>query len=467
MKLATRGRLQHGVSLIEALVALAVMAIGMLGLVGVQSVLRSTSDVSKQRSEALRLAQVEVERWRSFTTLAGYNNLALGTGTEVGLAGSNATFTRKRTVAALAAPNTGKSLAVEVSWQDRTGENQTVRLATLIAGIGPELAGTLTIPGEGDLVRQPQGRLRGIPVTAKDLGDGTSAFKPPGAPGDVAWRFDNVTGLIRLCTVDPALAPQTSDLTIANLVCGAQNALGVSGFVRYALTTSQPQEADARNPQSDPVPPVAVAITDHGGGVAPTCYSQAVLAPSKYVVYHCAVPVTVIPGVAPTWRGNVAMALTPADLLATTLAENSASKFKVCSYPSPGALAGSATFDGGAGALVLTQAAGSGGFRSWSAGSRIDLVYDSKVYAFSVASSVAVPTPPATSQTVPLRQLLPGSGNGLTGMAYSDVAYRTGSVQYENIATPLVNHNYLVIRAGDTSTAFTCPLSTVAHQPAS
>ena len=62
---------QRGISLIEALLALAVMALGMMGLVGVQSTLRNTSDVAKQRSEAVRIAQVEIERWRAFTALAG------------------------------------------------------------------------------------------------------------------------------------------------------------------------------------------------------------------------------------------------------------------------------------------------------------------------------------------------------------------------------------------------------------
>jgi Tfp pilus assembly protein PilV len=70
----TRNRLQRGISLIEALLALAVMALGMMGLVGVQSTLRSTSDVAKQRSEAVRIAQAEIERWRAFDALNGGAN---------------------------------------------------------------------------------------------------------------------------------------------------------------------------------------------------------------------------------------------------------------------------------------------------------------------------------------------------------------------------------------------------------
>ena len=66
----TRTLHSRGVSLIEALVALAVMSFGMLGVVGMQATLRYNADVSKQRSEAVRLAQEEVERWRSFSVLA-------------------------------------------------------------------------------------------------------------------------------------------------------------------------------------------------------------------------------------------------------------------------------------------------------------------------------------------------------------------------------------------------------------
>src|SRR3990167_8768909 len=63
--------LRHrGVSLVEALIALAVMAFGMLAVVGVQSTMRLNSDLSKQRTEATRIASEEIERLRSFTSVA-------------------------------------------------------------------------------------------------------------------------------------------------------------------------------------------------------------------------------------------------------------------------------------------------------------------------------------------------------------------------------------------------------------
>ena len=61
---------QRGVSLIEALVALAIMAFGMLGIVGMQSSLRTNADISKQRSEAVRIAQEVIEQRRAFWVLA-------------------------------------------------------------------------------------------------------------------------------------------------------------------------------------------------------------------------------------------------------------------------------------------------------------------------------------------------------------------------------------------------------------
>jgi prepilin-type N-terminal cleavage/methylation domain-containing protein len=332
---------QRGVSLIEALVAMAVMAIGMLGLVGVQSTLRSNSDVSKQRSEAVRLAQQEVEKWRAFVTLDagaggtpnGYADLAVGTTSET-ITGGNASFTRQRTVTALAAPRSGKSLLVDVSWSDRTGQTQSVRLATLIAGISPTLASTLTVPGEGDTVRRPQGRSRGIPPLAKDLGNGTSGLKPPGAAGDVAWIFNNGTGLIEVCTTSAATTNDiNTDSTSANFntTCGGSQAMLVSGFVRYALSTTQPGVYDALRPSSQPDSSIEVwANRTAPNSLQVQCSVQHVSLPSAYSAFYCAVPVTVIPNVPPTWSGN--LYFKPTSKFAAALANRSSSLYKACRY---------------------------------------------------------------------------------------------------------------------------------------
>ena len=65
-----RHRAQRGLSLVEALVALAVMAFGMMAYVGIHSGLRLNGDVAKQRAEAVRLAQEAIERWRAFSLMS-------------------------------------------------------------------------------------------------------------------------------------------------------------------------------------------------------------------------------------------------------------------------------------------------------------------------------------------------------------------------------------------------------------
>ncbi|MBE0547932.1 MAG: prepilin-type N-terminal cleavage/methylation domain-containing protein [Rubrivivax sp.] len=342
MKPALLTNNQRGVSLVEALVALAVMGIGMVGLVGVQSTLRSNSDVAKQRSEAVRLAQQEIEQWRAFVALAGpaggttYADLAEGTFTEAGILGSNASFTRRRSVAALGAPRSGKSVVVDVTWEDRSGETQRVSLATLIAGIAPELAATLSVPGDGDLLRQPQGRKRGIPVLAKDLGDGTSGFKPPGAAANVAWRFNDVSGLITLCTTSAA---STADLTTGNIVCGGSTAMLLSGFLRYSTQANPaPSANDAANPPSPalsqpPLPSVDYIDSNGLSGNMSCVWQNTTIGATGYTSYFCAVPVVIVnPELPPSWSGTLRFADNPPTALAATLSENSAALYKVCRY---------------------------------------------------------------------------------------------------------------------------------------
>jgi len=330
----------RGVSLVEALVALAVMAIGMLGLVGVQSSLRANSDAAKQRSEAVRLAQEAIEEWRAFAVLqstAGvtdYQDIAAGTTTDPVINGSNATFTRSRTVTTMPAPRAGKSLRVDVTWQDRAGETQSVQLTTVIAGIAPELAATLSVPATGEATGSaPQGRHRAIPPGAKLLGGqlaGKSGFIPPGASG-VAWVFDNVSGLITICTTT---ASSTALLLDTNIVCGTDNAVLLSGFLRYALGATPPTTADADNPSSPPsAMPSPLQVWVVRGTPVPDlrCYTEDVATPSYYTAYFCAVPVTVIPNnPPPAWSGRVEFR--PSPPMATTLADFSFLRVKACRY---------------------------------------------------------------------------------------------------------------------------------------
>ena len=60
-----RGSGQRGYSLIEALVASLVMAVGALSFIAWQARLLVNVDLSRQRSEALHIAQMDIERVRA------------------------------------------------------------------------------------------------------------------------------------------------------------------------------------------------------------------------------------------------------------------------------------------------------------------------------------------------------------------------------------------------------------------
>lgn len=259
--------LQRGISLIEAVVALAVMAFGLVAIVGVQGTLRSNADISKQRSEAVRIAQERVERWRAFTSLPanaagappGFGNIV--TELPFDVPGQNATYVVTTTVPAVQAPEP-RTLTVTVAWNDRSGTdtnnpNQQISLTTAIAGIAPELAGSLSLPTNSGAIRRVDGRNPVIPQSATKFTDGTSGFVPPQTGGPkVAWVFSNVTGLIEsTCTVPDTTTSAT--LTLAVLAAAncdsTRTAQLVSGFVNFADLSAQPTEAEAEAPSGLPL----------------------------------------------------------------------------------------------------------------------------------------------------------------------------------------------------------------------
>lgn len=312
-------RLSRGISLIEALVALAVMAFGTLSVLGVQGSLRLNADVARQRSEALRIAQFEIENAREAAhTLADFVALDDSGPTEV--VGATGDTVYQRTVA-VATPSAGvddddveldverpryKSVTVSVAWTDRTGQAQAIQLNTSVHGALPVLSGSLSVASDVAPARTPGGRHRAIPLEAVDQGDGTSLFTPPGAGSGVRWRFDNVTGVItRLCDS-----------------CDPVNALLLAGYVRHALTTGQPTGADAELP---PSPAVAVGVqllqTSPPDAPAPVCYARLATA---YVAYFCAV-VRNDAG----WSGRSELVPDATLVLSTG---NEADRFRVCRY---------------------------------------------------------------------------------------------------------------------------------------
>ena len=321
---------QAGISLIEALVALAVMAFGVMGVAGLQATMRQNADISKQRSEAVRIAQEAIEMGRSFSVLltpappasgvaaTAYQGLESTAASTVLGYTTNTSYTLTRSVVDGTEDDPGaprvKTLLVDVSWADRSGQTQSVRLSTSIAGVAPELAGSLAIPANGTPTRQPRGRSVDIPAEAVAQPDGiTSVFTPPGAP-NVRWTFNNASGVI------------TSICNPAE-VCTDTRAFLLSGYVRFATGGNAPTPADAENPPSS-----AFALDVQVNLTAPSvqsiaCHEQ--LQPA-YLAYYCAVPVGNTPPY--QWSGRSVIVTQVGAPLAIDSSVTASGQYKVCRY---------------------------------------------------------------------------------------------------------------------------------------
>lgn len=376
----------RGVSLVEALLALAVMAFGILGVIGLQVTLRNNGDVTRQRAEAVRFAQEELERWRGFTTLttppptghvvsfADLSSASATTLTSIGA--TNTTFTLKRTVNDNSVGRY-KTLRVQVDWTDRNGDTQTVALTSALMGLLPELSGAVAVPSRSLSNTQHYGRHGSIPKSAVTQSDGTVTFAPPGAAAGLVWVFNSSTGQITsVCNPWPT-------------TCTATDAALLSGYIRFALGTSSPTSSDAEFPTtptpSTPTIDVVVNLTSFPT-TPQSCFEQV---NGASIAYFCAVALA--PTLPPAWSGtSVLQGLSLAPTVATG---NSSTQFRVCRYTS------------------------------------------------SASTTVNTDHPLA----------------------------------YNNVTGPLINQNFLVIRAGNGSTVFACPGddaattyingNTAAHQP--
>lgn len=242
----------RGFTLLEALIALLVLSFGMLAIAGFQVTLTRNSDLAKQRTEALRLAQQKVESLRAYGQVDTYTaspHIVNYTDDVVSGADStttNATFNRTWTVTANST-NTEKWVNVQVAWSDRAGQPQTVQLLSVISKFDPRDIGTLATGPGASKVRKPKNRNINIPYPAVTLSGGTqSAFIPP--PGNVTYVFDNSTGnIVKSCTgLTSATLVEGLDLASSAAVCSSIDAYLLSGFVRFD-TSNSPSGAEPTN----------------------------------------------------------------------------------------------------------------------------------------------------------------------------------------------------------------------------
>lgn len=247
----TAARRVRGVTTLEALVALAVVALGILTFIALQARMRLNTDVARQRSEAVRLAQENMENFRAFGTLVAdgtvgnnfsYAGVTTGASSKTVLASSvstasNATYTVTQSVATSSVAGM-KEITINVAWSDRDNQPQSVELRSFIAGVDPRLAAALAIPPNGSPIKDPLGRDLRVPIPAKDLGNGTSVFKPNNG-GTLAFVFNNSTGAVSAkCTAVPTTVT-TQQITSADIgsayACSDVSGLLLSGYVRFSL----------------------------------------------------------------------------------------------------------------------------------------------------------------------------------------------------------------------------------------
>jgi Tfp pilus assembly protein PilV len=300
-------RRQRGATLLEALVAFLVLSLGMLTVARVQTQLRLNSDIARQRSEAVRLAQQDMETLRAFSVLqatagarsyadisSANNTVDLSTGYQ-----TNTRYLVSRKVDAGGTPN-AKNTSVNVSWTDHAGTTQQVVLNSVIAGSNPAYSGALGVAPSRAPVKGAYARSARIPLTAKDLGNGSSALKPVSS-GGVALVFNNLSGEVtaRCAGINPGAA--TKDLSAADLTsCDATMGYLLSGSVRFS-STAPPNAGQA----SEAPLPLAVALSVTGGNYdnPPWCASEPIQtdAGDRFVAYHC---VVYPPSNAAQWSGR-------------------------------------------------------------------------------------------------------------------------------------------------------------------
>ena len=142
----------------------------------------------------------------------------------------------------------------------------------MISASDPEHSGALGLGPGSTEVLGAYGRSPSIPLAARNLGDGRSAFKPV-ADGRVALVFDNLSGeLVGSCQASAALA--TRDLDPPALSgCDPARGFVLSGSVRFSSST--PPQAGAANDTPLALGIGLIATSGSTDARPPTCSAQA------------------------------------------------------------------------------------------------------------------------------------------------------------------------------------------------
>lgn len=132
---------QTGFSLLEMLITIIVLASGLLAIASMYGAILNANTLSKQRSEAVVLAEKKLEelRGQSYASLVS----ATDTVTATSSSGSSANYQRSWTVTAGSGGLSYKDVGVTVTWTDSKNQSQNIVLSTRISNVS---ATPVTIP---------------------------------------------------------------------------------------------------------------------------------------------------------------------------------------------------------------------------------------------------------------------------------------------------------------------------------
>ena len=331
---------QRGVTLLESLVAFFVLTAGSVAVAQLLSHSTLAADVARERSEAVRLAEQAIEELRTFATLDGPPGAptyaAIATGSAVvaaGSAGGRNDYRIERVVDAAAFAG-AKAARIAVRWSDRSGTPRSVVVDAFIAAVDPSYSGSLMLDA-GAIPAAPRGahdRRPGLPLTAKSLGDGRSAWKPREG-GGTTWVFDDLSGAIVAVCEGVSTTVATRDLVVDALrTCTSGRWLFVAGTLRAAAAAPAPVVAllptatSLRIDLRDGVYPAPAAcfaeprktvrFADDGGVHVEDVALDAVPASvgvsrwdetgDRFLAWHCAV----VPRADGRWSGRIAVVAT-------------------------------------------------------------------------------------------------------------------------------------------------------------
>jgi len=139
--LMTRVGHQTGFSLLEMLITIIVLASGLLAIGSMYGAILNANTLSKQRSEAVVLAEKKLEelRGQSYASLVS----ATDTVTAASSSGSSANYQRSWSVVTASGGLAYKDVGVTVTWTDNKNQSQNIVLSTRISNVS---ATPVTIP---------------------------------------------------------------------------------------------------------------------------------------------------------------------------------------------------------------------------------------------------------------------------------------------------------------------------------